>query len=286
MPGVTINTNMKRMLTAGPQEGLLLTELERQEIPVLSLSRHRALLDTFDDERLRGLLTRLAAKGWLQRIEAGKYVVVPRAARSSWHEHPFIVAAAIAPDPYYISYWSALSFHNLTEQMPRGVFVAITGRRKQALTFQGWRYRFVTRSPDAFFGFAMHELIGLNGAARVEVAIAEPEKAIFDSLDDERLAGGLSEVIKAVRRGFEDGTLSITRLVDVARRYPNAAVVARLGYILSHLSIADADDLSSFVRRTGYPPYLSASASRGKAHRDQAWNVLVNVPAEAFAESQ
>lgn len=40
----------------------------------------------------------------------------------------------------------------------------------------------------------------LNGVVRVEVSIAEPEKAVLDSLDHERLAGGLPEVIKAVRR--------------------------------------------------------------------------------------
>lgn len=57
-------------------------------------------------------------------FDAGKYVVVPR--------------AALAPAPYYISYWSALSYHDLTEQLPRGVFVAVCGNRKRALRFQGW----------------------------------------------------------------------------------------------------------------------------------------------------
>lgn len=269
--------NMNRSLATGPTESKLLTDLERLEIPVLSLQKHRALLRDFEDKQLRGLLSDLSGKGWLRRVEAGKYVVIPRAAQGAWHEHPFIIAAAVAPEPYYISYWSALSFHNLTEQMPRGVFVAITGRRKQSISFQNWLYRFVTRPKNAFFGFSSHEMVGLNGAARVDVAIAEPEKAILDSLGAEQLAGGMSEVVKAIRRGFEDNLLSVDRLVEYALRYPNAAVVARLGYILTHSHIVGADVLLSAVRRTGYPPYLSKSASRTEAHHDRQWNIMVNL---------
>ncbi len=97
---------------------------------MLSLKKHRALLGDIDDQTLYDLLTQLQGKGWLLRIEQGTYVVVPRAARRTWHEHPFIIAAAMAPDPYYISYWSALSFHNLTTQMPP---LVSKGWRKQDL---------------------------------------------------------------------------------------------------------------------------------------------------------
>src|SRR6185437_2347763 len=124
--------DMKRELAVGTAEATLLSDLERAEIPVLSLPHHRLLLNEFDDVSLYKTIHRLVVKGWLQRIESGKYVVVPRAARGGWHEHPFIIAAAISPTPYYISYWSALSHHDLTEQLPRGVFVASLGSRKRA----------------------------------------------------------------------------------------------------------------------------------------------------------
>ncbi len=123
-------STMNRVLATGRAESRLLADLERQEIPVLSLKKHRALLGDIDDQTLYDLLTQLQGKGWLLRIEQGTYVVVPRAARRTWHEHPFIIAAAMAPDPYYISYWSALSFHNLTTQMPP---LVSKGWRKQDL---------------------------------------------------------------------------------------------------------------------------------------------------------
>lgn len=277
--------DMKRELAVGSAEAALLTDLERAEIPVLSLPHHRSLLNDFDDVSLYKTIHRLVVKGWLLRIESGKYVVVPRAARGGWHEHPFIIAAAISPTPYYISYWSALSHHDLTEQLPRGVFVASLGGRKRALRFQGWSYRFIHRTQRSFYGFQEQEMIGLNGAARVGVAIADPEKAILDSLDDETLAGGFGEIVKAIHRGLTDQILAVDRLIDYALRYPNRAVVARLGYILTRSAVPAAGDLLRVIRKTGYPPRLSATVPGEDAHRDRTWNVLVNVPDAIFEDA-
>ncbi len=281
--------NINRVLATGPTESRLLTDLERLEIPVLSLKKHRGLLDIPTDQALYDLLTELEDKGWLLRVEQGTYVVVPRAARRTWREHPFIIAAAMAPDPYYISYWSALSFHNLTRQMPRLVVVAILAshrRRRTRVEFQGYHYRFVNRAQSTFFGTSRHDMVGLNGAAHVEVEVADAEKAILDSLDDEQLAGGMSDIIGSLRRGLANGGLSLRRLVDYALRYPNRAVVNRLGYILSRGDMdADiVDDLRGRVRRTGYPPYLSGVASREAAYRDPEWNVMVNLPNDSVEE--
>lgn len=280
---------MNRTLATGPAESRLLADLERQEIAVLSLKKHRALLGDLDDQTLYDLLTQLQAKGWLLRVEQGAYVVVPRAARRTWHEHAFIIAAALAPDPYYISYWSALSYHNLTTQLPRLVAVAIPRerrRRRSQVDFQGYHYHFVSRARATFFSVSTHTLVGLNGAAHVDVAIADPEKALLDALDDERFSGGMSEVIAAVRRGLENGTVSPQRLFDDALRYPDRGIVNRLGYLLAHSGAATdiVAALHGHVRRTGYPPYLSSVAPREGASRDATWNVLVNRGAENLAE--
>ncbi len=280
---------MKRVLSTGPAESRFLTDMERLEIPVFSLKRHRTLLDDIADPDLYDLLTELEDKGWLLRVEQGTYVVVPRAARRTWHEHPFIIAAAMASDPYYISYWSALSFHNLTTQLPQSVVVVIAAdhrRRRSQVTFQGYHYQFISRSETTFFGIHAHDMTGLNGAAHVEVMIADPGKAILDSLDDERLAGGIAEIIESVRRGLANGSLSLSHLIDDALRYPNRAVINRLGYILSRSGV-DKGALGALrgrLRRTGYPPYLSSVAPRVEVHRDPEWNVLVNLTADSLED--
>lgn len=275
---------MNRRLSTGPQEGAFLTELERRQIPVFSLNKHRGIFRTLEDRTLHEVLRGLTIKGWLLHVERGTYVVVPRAAQRTWREHPFVIAAALAPDPYYISYWAALSFHHLTEQMPQSVVVVTRDQRKAPTIFQGTTYRFITRPQRTFFGIGQYELTALNGAAQVPVCVADPEKSVLDGLSNDRPAGGMDELIKALRTGIKSGQLTVSRLVAYADEYPNRAVGQRLGYILSRCGLAEAelDPLRSAVRRTGYPPYLAGGSARTPAMRDQEWNLMVNVPDHIF----
>jgi predicted transcriptional regulator of viral defense system len=285
-------STVQRRLATGPVEARLLTDLERLSIPVLSLPRHRALLGEYSDDQLRNVLYQLRRKGWLLRVEAGKYVVVPRAARGGWHEHPFVVASAIVPGvpgEHYVSFWSALSHHELTEQLPRVVVVATREREKAIVVFQGWRYRYVPLVTRKFFGFSSHEFPALNGAATVEVPIAYPEKAILDSLEHELLAGGMLEVANAVRRGLAGGRVSLPRLLVYVERLDSNAVRARLGFLLERFAplhpeaAPAAAELRARIRRSGPPLPLSTAAPRTDAALDRRWHLLVNLPEDAFS---
>jgi predicted transcriptional regulator of viral defense system len=166
--------------------------------------------------------------------------------------------------------------------MPGIVYVAVRSGRKREVRFQGWRYRFVTLSSRRFYGHAPTEFTALNGAARIDVQIAEPEEAILDSLDNEQLAGGFPEIVKALQRGFDNGLLSGRRLVEYALRYPNAAVVARLGYLLQRLGRPEAHALRRIVGRLKHPVVLSLRAPRDGARFDPSWRLNVNVSDQLF----
>ena len=87
----------------------------------------------FDVERksLRVLLSRLEEEGAIERIERGKYLVVPLTARSGLYTlNEFVVGSELV-EPYAIGYWSALSYHGLTEQLPGSVFIQTTSRKKK-----------------------------------------------------------------------------------------------------------------------------------------------------------
>ena len=53
------------------------------------------------------ILSRLEKKGWIERIEKGKYTL-----------NEFIIGGSLLLNPYCIAYWSALDFYDLTEQIP------------------------------------------------------------------------------------------------------------------------------------------------------------------------
>ncbi len=106
-------------------------------------------------DHLNTLLYRLAQKQWLKRLERGTYLIVPLEAGldREWSADPFLVASYLA-DPCAIGYWSALSHWNLTEQLPRAVYVQTTDRKhEREKEVLGVHFIFVTLSDHRFFGF-------------------------------------------------------------------------------------------------------------------------------------
>jgi predicted transcriptional regulator of viral defense system len=82
----------------------------------------------FTDGKIRVMLHRLERKGWLERIEKGKYLIVPLEGREGWAEHPFIPISKLVTN-YYVSYRTALAYYGFTEQMPFYVFDATIERK-------------------------------------------------------------------------------------------------------------------------------------------------------------
>lgn len=204
-------------------------------------------------------ISRLKKKGWIDEIEKGKYLLKGIVAE---HVDPFELATRMVW-PSYISFWSALNFYKLTEQVPFTIFV-VTTKHKRQMKLSSMRLRFVSLSPKRFFGYRR---VG-------KITIAEVEKALLDSLLYPRYAGGLGEIAKSLR----EADLDPDRLVDYALRLDSKSLCARLGYLLDYVDKPlDSSHESALLNRVGDSyPKLDVSKPR-KGHIDKKWRVLVNV---------
>ncbi|KAF5417784.1 MAG: hypothetical protein C5S49_02805 [Candidatus Methanogaster sp.] len=187
-------------------------------------------LETCDIDRsvLWVILSRLERRGWIERIEKGKYMIIPLGAEKGSHtSHEFVIGSLLV-SPYCIAYWSALHFYGLTEQIPATVFIQTTSRKKkQVVEVFGVRYKIVRVKNDKLFGIR-REWIEESG-----VNITDKEKTIVDCLDKPQYCGGVVEVVKALL-GEE---LHKERLSEYATRIGNSGVVRRLGYLCDRLGV-------------------------------------------------
>jgi predicted transcriptional regulator of viral defense system len=228
--------------------------------PLVGLSR----------EVTRDRLKTLARQGWVKRLARGLYMVVPLEAgpQRVWTEDPALIASQVVV-PSYLSFWSALSFHGLTEQVPRVVTVA-TRRSHAPVEILGLRYLFTALSARKFFGFEA------TWVGHQQVPVATPEKAILDCLDHPERAGGVSEVAKAlVSLGAK---LDTRRLLRDLGRMRVGAVAKRLGFLLEILEIRT--DLLRSVKKhilAGYSLLDPTLAARGRYLA--RWNLRLNVSA-------
>lgn len=177
---------------------------------------------------LKVILSRLEKKGWIERIEKGKYIVIPLGAeKGKYTLHEFVLGSYLV-DPCIISYWSALNYYGFTEQIPRTVFIQTTSRRKhQEVTIFGISYKIIRVKEEKTFGVekAWFEDTQINLTSR--------EKTIIDCLDKPQYAGGIIEAAKALRTEEYDKNI----LVKYAKRIHNSGVIRRLGYICDFLQI-------------------------------------------------
>ena len=263
--------------TLGKAGSDLLTEITRQGKRIFTYEDAVKVYGS-SNRRLRELLSTLVKRGWLQRIEKGKYLILPFEAgrEREWTEHEFIIASYLI-EPYYIGFRSALNYYGYTEQISRTVFIASTSRKlKSSLNISGVTYRFVYMSERKFFG---DKPISVDG---YQVNISEPEKTIVDCLDRLRYCGGIPEVAKALWYGRDE--LDFIKMAQYSRRNGNRAASQRLGYLIEILGF-DAEKAVDILLQSlssRYAPLDTLSESKGRYI--EKWKVIVNVPDDEFSQ--
>lgn len=104
--------------------------------------------------------------GLVRRVRRGLWAV--KADINAFVVPPYLTA----PFPAYVSVWSALSYHDMIEQIPREVSVASLDRARRIETSLG-TYQVHHLAPEVFGGFEGSEVSGY---------LATPEKAVFDTV--------------------------------------------------------------------------------------------------------
>lgn len=211
---------------------------------------------------LKVILSRLEKKGWIERIEKGKYIVIPLGAeKGKYTLHEFVLGSYLI-DPCIISYWSALNYYGFTEQITRTVFIQTTSRKKhQEVTIFGIPYKIIRIKEEKIFG------IKNEWFEETKISLTNREKTIIDCLDKPQYAGGIIEVAKALRTEEYDKKT----LVKYAKKINNTGVIRRLGYICDLLKIPI--HLPEIKTRN----YLKLDPVLPKSNKLNAkWNLILN----------
>ncbi|AWB28403.1 type IV toxin-antitoxin system AbiEi family antitoxin domain-containing protein [Halococcoides cellulosivorans] len=217
----------------------------------------------------REIASRLTEKGWLDRLFPGTYLIIPLAAGEEgvYTTHEYLIAAHVA-EPMYIGYYSALSHHGLTEQVPRTVYV-VTPTRAQSRDIHGVPYRVTTVTEGKFFG---SEPTSIEGTT---VQVSDLEKTLVDCADHPEFCGGLRELATAMRTADERGCAWDT-VGEYLERLDNGAATKRIVYLADQLDI-DLPGREAIVESftSGYSPLDPTRPDTGSS--DSAYRLRINV---------
>jgi predicted transcriptional regulator of viral defense system len=167
-------------------------------------------LTTWNKNKINNTLQQLKKKKLITSIKKNLYVVNKEIINNS-----FSIAVKIT-QPSYISFWTALSYYNLTEQQPITI-QTITRKRNLNINLNKIKIEATYFKKDHFFGYKK-----INN-----FSIAEIEKALIDSFAYPEKAGGLKEIIKCLKNAKINEKLFLSYL----NQFNNKSLNARIGYI-------------------------------------------------------
>lgn len=270
------NKNIKRSQLGIELVRLLASEGDR----VFSTERARELAPRvgLKEAYLLEALHHLRRSDWIVPLRRGLYALshtVPGVSPA----HEFEIAMSLV-DPAAISHWSAMSYHGLTDQLPRRVFVLTSALSvphlrgvkarddEEGYLVNDTHYRFIQIKPERFFGI---EDIWVNEA---RVKMTDPERTLLDGLMAPQYCGDFSEVLHAF--DVRAPKLDVERIISYALKL-DAATVKRLGWILEqqNIDMAKLEPLRK-VPINGYRPLDPSGPRRGRC--GAGWMIQENLP--------
>lgn len=219
-------------------------------------------------------LSRLEQKGWIARIERGKYIVIPLEAgtKRTWSEDPYLIAKTLVK-PAVIAYWSAIRYWDWTEQLPNIILIQTTRRKKKSRRkVFGVPYEIVTITERKFFGYTR------QWRNEIDFLVTDKEKTLIDCADYVRRSGALEELIKAVLAGAKE--ISWEKLGKYIDQFPNGAVKKRLGFLFEALATELPQTAKNLLNKwqseltAGISPLVPGGRKTGKI--STRWRILIN----------
>jgi predicted transcriptional regulator of viral defense system len=199
--------------------------LEEEEIQIFEIQNLKNALN-LDNRTINEIVENLVVKGFLSRIERGKYC------RANFRDEN-VIGTFLAKESA-VAYWSALNLHGLTEQFPNKIFIQTTQLKKE-IEFAGTTYQFIKIQVNKRMG------IIFSGYGNYKYPVTDIEKTVVDCFDLPQYSGGFAELIRA----FYQAKLNAKKLIDYCDAVDNIAVIKRLGFLSE---LFEKKNLTSFIK--------------------------------------
>jgi predicted transcriptional regulator of viral defense system len=225
------------------------------------------------------MLSRLTRKGWLQRLKAGIYLIVPLGSDSGnpIPEDAWAIAMEIF-SPGYIGGWTAAEYWDLTEQIfNETVFYTSRPQRKADHDIAGLQFRTKSVQPAHIFGTSK---IWQNNKL---IFISDLHKTFIDILGDPSMGGGGRAMIDMSRAYAKKKEADFERLWQYAVQLDHGAVFKRLGLIAEKIMKIPGDQLQKIKDKTKSGILLLDPVGPAKGPVSANWGIRVNIPIDDLA---
>ena len=194
------------------------------------------------------LLHRLTKAGWISSIRRGLYASTGRLPGYSI-AHDYAIATQLVK-PSALCRFTALSYHELTEQIPFRAIHVMTpkkvvtpgmrtggkpeGRGRHAWVIRGVNYEYFHVKPEHFFGIERVYVAG-----HLWVPMTDKERTILDLFVAPSWAGSFESIYGIIKQAVSSKMIDLKKLTGYAIRYGEGSLAKRLGWCLEELGASE-----------------------------------------------
>lgn len=186
--------------------------------------------------------------------------------------HEYEIAAKLI-EPYAISHISAFKYHELTDQLPRDVYILTETNRtlskkiSKDIKIREISYYIVQIQPSQFFGFKK------SWIGKSRLIVTDLERTLLDGLIKPKYCGGIREVIHAFE--LSKDKVNYHRIIEYSLKL-DTSISKRLGWVLETLSV-EKKILVPLMNREfkGYVKLDSSGQNIG--HYNKKWQIRENI---------
>lgn len=217
-------------------------------------------------ENLNEIVENLHDKGFLHRIERGKYT------RPNFKDIK-VLSTFISSDGV-VAYWSALHHHGLTDRFPNKVFVKTTSRKRNTKVFNT-AVQYVTVADYKMEG------ILYSGFGDIRFPLTNVEMTLIDCFDQPQYGGEFPDLIRAIL----EADLDEEKLISYLNIYNNKSIIQRLGFLAEELQKSNLKKFISFAKENigkRYVLFDPKGSNTGSHNKD--WKLRMNIEPESLKE--
>ncbi|MFP4051031.1 MAG: hypothetical protein ACLFVB_04750 [Thermoplasmata archaeon] len=238
------------MPSISKRESQVISEIKSKDKIIFTPKDVGRFLD-ISKQNVYRIIGNMKEKDIIKSIERGKYILTEQ-----WNELDIYEIVPEIFKPSYIAFWSAMHYHDMTNQVPRTVFL-ITTKRKRSLTIQSQKIRYITVKKEFFFGYERY----------AKVIVSDREKTIIDSLRHPEYSAGISHIYESLPKN-----LNTDKLLTYCKKTNNSTIASRLGFILDKKEIEfKRDELKNMIKT-----YSKLDPKKENKNLNSEWKLYVN----------
>ncbi len=238
------------MESISKRESQVISQIKEKDKIIFTPKDVERFLD-ISKQNTHRVLKNMKEKNLVKHIERGKYIL-----RENWNELDIYEIVPEIFKPSYIALWSALHYHDMTDQVPRTVFL-VTTKRKKSLKLQGQNIQYITVKKEFFFGYERYD----------KVVVSDKEKTIIDSLRHPKYSGGILHLYESFPEDID-----VEKLTDYCKKTDSSTIASRLGYILDEKGLRfNKEKLKDMI-----DTYSKLDPKENKTNLNSKWKLYVN----------